>query len=280
MREHDDAATTRRRRRQPRCRCSPGSQSLQPPRSRCRIWGWGPRRRTTGCSPRGACFLDWLDVGLWADIAGQAGAVPTVRRLQAAARGAGRLRRGAGAPHARVAAAPDLAGGFLHELTENQRSDQKIFPFLEWLRVRRSRWSCGMQCRGRRSSRGVGPDTCLVISHAHRIAINDAVVLEQALRWPKAASSRSGRSGAVFVGRRPELLGSGAAPLHAAVPRDHLRQLVGAHAAREGLALRRRQPAFFGEAPLRRRVAGHEREANLRILNFGPSPRARGGIGS
>ena len=32
---------------------------------------------------------------------------------------AGRLRRGAGAPHARVAAAPDLAGGFLHELTEN-----------------------------------------------------------------------------------------------------------------------------------------------------------------
>ena len=71
-----------------------------------------------------------LDVGLWADIAGQAGAVPTARRLQAAARGAGRLRRGAGAPHARV-----LAGGFLHELTENQRSDQKIFPFLEWLRV-------------------------------------------------------------------------------------------------------------------------------------------------
>ena len=104
----------------------------------------------------------------------------------------------------------------------------------------------------------------------------DAVVLEQALRWPKAASSRSGRSEAVFVGRRPELLGSGAAPLHAAVPRDHLRQLVGAHAAREGLALRRRQPAFFGEAPLRRRVAGHERGAGLRVLNFGPSPRAIG----
>ena len=91
----------------------------------------------------GRCFLDWLvveevtqlDVGLWADIAGQAGAVPTARRLQAAARGAGRLRRGAGAPHAGVAAAPDLAGGFLHELTENQRSDQKSFPFLEWLRV-------------------------------------------------------------------------------------------------------------------------------------------------
>ena len=41
---------------------------------------------------------------------------------------------------------------------------------------------------------------------------------------------------------------------------------------REGLALRRRQPAFFGEAPLRRRVAGHERGAGLRVLNFGPSP--------
>ena len=45
---------------------------------------------------------------------------------------------------------------------------------------------------------------------------------------------------------------------------------------REGLALRRRQPAFFGEARLRRRVAGHERGAGLRVLNFGPSPRARG----
>ena len=209
MRGHDDAATTRRRRRQPRCRCSPGSQSLQPPRSqslqcpgRHRSFrrryspslaaapslqvpaaalphgphcspdprGWVVEARTTtrrrrrddqhwwsertvtslfgaesgdggpdggplGAVRAGRCFLDWLDVGLWADIAGQAGAVPTVRRLQAAARGAGRLRRGAGAPHVRVAAAPDLAGGFLHELTENQRSDQKIFPFLEWLRV-------------------------------------------------------------------------------------------------------------------------------------------------
>ena len=103
----------------------------------------GPDGGPLGAVRAGRCFLDWLvveevtqlDVGLWADIAGQAGAVPTARRLQAAARGAGRLRRGAGAPHARVAAAPDLAGGFLHELTENQRSDQKIFPFLEWLRV-------------------------------------------------------------------------------------------------------------------------------------------------
>ena len=51
---------------------------------------------------------------------------------------------------------------------------RKSFPFWSgcgW--ARRSRWSCGMQCRGRRSSRGVGPDTCLVISHAHRIAINE-----------------------------------------------------------------------------------------------------------
>ena len=103
----------------------------------------GPDGGPLGAVRAGHCFLDWLvveevtqlDVGLWADIAGQAGAVPTAPRLQAAARGAGRLRRGAGAPHARVTAAPDLAGGFLHELTENQRSDQKIFPFLEWLRV-------------------------------------------------------------------------------------------------------------------------------------------------
>ena len=108
------------------------------------------RRRTLSPDggPLGAvrterCFLDWLvveevtqlDVGLCTNIAGQAGAVPTARRLQAAARGAGRLRRGPGAPHARV-----LAGGFLHELTENQRSDQKIFPF----------WSgCGWARRSR-----------------------------------------------------------------------------------------------------------------------------------
>ena len=30
-----------------------------------------------------------------------------------------------------------------------------------------------MQCSECRSSRGVGPDTCLVISHADRIAINE-----------------------------------------------------------------------------------------------------------
>ena len=65
-----------------------------------------------GAVRTGRCFLDWLvveevtqlDVGLCTNIAGQAGAVPTARRLQAAARGAGRLRRGAGAPHARVLA--------------------------------------------------------------------------------------------------------------------------------------------------------------------------------
>ena len=65
------------------------------------------------------------------------------------------------------------------------------FPFWSGCgRVRRSRWSYGMQCSECRSSRGVGPDTCLVISHADRIAINestsrkrrlarDAVVLKQ-----------------------------------------------------------------------------------------------------
>ena len=103
----------------------------------------GPDGGPLGAVRAGRCFLDWLvveevtqlDVGLWADIAGQAGAVPTARRLQAAARGAGRLRRGAGAPHARVAAAPDLAGGFLHELTENQRSaPRKSFALNQKLR--------------------------------------------------------------------------------------------------------------------------------------------------
>ena len=147
------------------------------------------------------------------------------------------LLGGAGAPHARVAAAPDLAGGFLHELTENQRSDQKIFPFLEWLRVGEAEQVelrdavQGAQEFPRRAGHVPGdlPLTGSPSTSRGRGVARDAVVLEQALRWPKAASSRSGRSGAVFVGRRPELLGSGAAPLHAAATR-HLRQLVGAHA--------------------------------------------------
>ena len=69
----------------------------------------------------------------------------------------------------------------------------------------------------------------------------DAVVLEQALRWPKAASSRSGRSGSGFCWTTARA----SRERSCSVPRDDLRQLVGAHAAREGLALRRRQPAFF-----------------------------------
>ena len=29
----------------------------------------------------------------------------------------------------------DLASGYLHELAENQRSDERIFRFISWLRV-------------------------------------------------------------------------------------------------------------------------------------------------
>ena len=29
----------------------------------------------------------------------------------------------------------DLAGGYCHELTENRRSDERIFQFISWLRV-------------------------------------------------------------------------------------------------------------------------------------------------
>ena len=49
----------------------------------------------------------------------------------------------------------------LHELTENQRSDQKIFPFLVAAGGR----------GGAGGAAGCSADTCLVISHAHRIAI-------------------------------------------------------------------------------------------------------------
>ena len=76
-----------------------------------------------------------LDVGLWADIA----------ELSTAAGGAGRLRRGPGAADEGVPAAAR--------------------PGMQFLRVP---LRDAVQVPGR----GL-PDACLVISHAHRMAIND-----------------------------------------------------------------------------------------------------------
>eukprot|EP00439_Symbiodinium_sp_Y106_P046136 s5633_g5.t2 len=79
-----------------------------------------------------------------------------------------------------------------------------------------------MQCSGRRSSRGVGPDTCLVISHAHRIAVNEQEKATGAGRRNAGAGTKVAKGSFVEVWKVGErfLFGSGAAPLHAAVPRD------------------------------------------------------------
>ena len=137
----------------------------------------------------GRCSLDWLvveevtqlDVGLWADIAELSmnrdvrflllGDFRQLPAVQDAFGGAPVLRslKESQLLH-------DLAGGCVHELTENQRSDEGIFSFLEWLRVDepeqvelRDAVQRGRELFPRRGH----PDTCLVISHAHRIAVND-----------------------------------------------------------------------------------------------------------
>ena len=267
MRGHDDAATTRRRRRQPRCRCSPGSQSLQPPcsqslqcpgrhRSFRRRYspslaaapslqvpsqslqppsltgltapltqedGWwrrgrrrddddattstggrdgaertegdahlqgslfgaesgdgGPDGGPLGAVRAGRCFLDWLVVEEVTQL--DVGPTSPARQVRFLLLGDFRQLPAVqdafgGAPVLRMLESQLLPIWPAVSSTSSLRTSEatrKSFPFWSgcgW--ARRSRWSCGMQCRGRRSSRGVGPDTCLVISHAHRIAINE-----------------------------------------------------------------------------------------------------------
>ena len=128
-----------------------------------------------------------------------------------------------------------------------------------------------MQCRGRRSSRGVGPDTSLVISHAHRIAINEQEKGSGAGRRCAGAGTKVAKGSFVEVWE----VGSGFCWTTARASRERSCSATRGCATRSptpacwgsrcGMALRRRQPAFFGEAPLRRRVAGHERGAGLRV---------------
>ena len=91
----------------------------------------------------GRCQLDWLviemDTGLWADVAcvalDRGVRVPAHGRFPAAAGGAGQLR------WARVEPLKDsdLLRDLCHELTENRRSDERIFQFISWLRVGKPR---------------------------------------------------------------------------------------------------------------------------------------------
>ena len=264
----------------------------------------------------GRCALDWLvveevtqlDVGLWADIA----ELSTNRRVRFLLLGDFRqlpaVQDAFGGSQVLRSLKEsqllhDLAGGCVHELTENRRSDERIFRFLQWLRVDEPEQAPlreAVQAARERFPRRGHPDTCLVISHAHRMAINDrenkrlapsegALVVEH--RAPQQAGTNhesvaraeargrggqgaqgllrdgaGGGGGADLAGRRAELHARGAAATHAPLPRHHVRLVPGPHAAGESVALRRRQPAFFSQASLRRRVAGHERGAPERAV--------------
>ena len=158
----------------------------------------------------GRCSLDWLvveevtqlDVGLWADIA----ELSTNRRVRFLLLGDFRQLPAVqdafgGAPVLRTLKESqllhDLAGGCVHELTENRRSDERIFRFLQYLRVDEAEQvplrDAVQVAPEQFPMRGL-PDTCLVISHAHRMAINDqenrrlapegAVLLEHRAQGP------------------------------------------------------------------------------------------------
>eukprot|EP00439_Symbiodinium_sp_Y106_P020317 s8192_g2.t1 len=70
----------------------------------------------------------------------------------------------------------DLAGGCYHELSENHRSDEAIFGFLRYLRVDEAEEPPlreALQLARESFPRRGQPDTCLVISHANRMRLNE-----------------------------------------------------------------------------------------------------------
>ena len=117
--------------------------------------------------------LDWLlveevtqfDMGLWADIARVS--------LNHDARFAGTP---VNKPLRHSQLTLDLAGGWRHELTENKRSDARIFDLVRSLRVDEPDempLEEALQTARRLFPRKPGvPDTTLTISHAQRMAVN------------------------------------------------------------------------------------------------------------
>ena len=178
----------------------------------------------------GRCQLDWLvieevtqiDSGLWADVAcvaarflllGDFRQLPAVLDSFAGARVERPLRD--------CDLLRDLAGGYCHELTENRRSDERIFRFIGWLRVGEPEevpLAEAVRVARREFPRPAGgehPDVCLVISHAHRVQVNerenrhlapaDAVVIEHAS--PGAPTTNAPQTMRVWPGLR--LVGAG-----------------------------------------------------------------------
>ena len=114
----------------------------------------------------------------------------------------------------------DLAGGYCHELTENRRSDERIFQFINWLQVGEAEevpLAEAVRVARREFPRPAGqhPDVCLVLSHAQRVQINerentrlapaDAVVIER--QAPGAPTTNAPQTMRVWPGLR--LVGAG-----------------------------------------------------------------------
>ena len=167
----------------------------------------------------------------------------------------------------------DLAGGCYHELTENHRSDEAIFGFLRYLRVDEAEEPPlreALQLARERFPRRGQPDTCLVISHANRMRLNEqhnrrlapaeAVTLRYEGR--AAAGTNAPQTTRVWPGLR--------------LVRHHLRQLPGPHAAGPGAPVRHLQPALRAAPPVRRRLEGHQRRAAVRALGAFKPPAASG----
>ena len=238
----------------------------------------------------GRCSLDWLvveevtqlDVGLWADIA----ELSTNRRVRFLLLGDFRQLPAVqdafgGAPVLRTLKESqllhDLAGGCVHELTENRRSDERIFRFLQYLRVDEAeqvplrdavqvareqfpmpraaghlpghlpRPSDGHQRPGEPAARSGGSGAAGAPGAGSR---RDEPAADHA---PVAGAQArgGGREGAQGVlrhgagggradraGRRAVLHARRAPAQHAPLPRHHLRLVPGADAPRARLALR------------------------------------------
>ena len=162
----------------------------------------------------------------------------------------------------------DLAGGCYHELTENHRSDEAIFGYLRVDEAEEPPLREALQLARERFPRRGQPDTCLVISHANRMRLNEQHNLR--LAPAEAVTLRyEGRHGGALHAR-------GAPAPHAALPRHHLRQLPGPHAAGPGAPVRHLQPALRAAPPVRRRLEGHQRRAAVRALGAFKPPAASG----
>ena len=163
--------------------------------------------------------------------------------------------------------------------TENRRSDKRIFQFISWLRVGEAEevpLAEAVRVARREFPRPAGqhPDVCLVLSHAHRVQINepthdqrpadDASLARAAAGGRRRqggqgrlrANGRGGR-GARHAGWRAAVLPRRAAAPHAALPRHHLRKLPGADAPRPGVVAGREHAALQPAAPLRRGQPGY-----------------------